>query len=254
MKDYYKILGVSRTATIAEIRRAYRRKAKILHPDITGEDSKAFRELVAAYEVLSDIKSRGLFDESVLFKQSNFHHEKNFESFDYRKWLLERTDDESRAKLIFFDLLHNNEDEAVTEFKRMNMERVGFRLSRWFTREDFMDYGFILAEELVLRQEYYDAVILLDQIIRMEFSFEYFKLFFPEVKSLARHILRNNIEGAVNDELAIDAWERALELRFGKNDDAFFLLKIADSYERIGDFQTAKICRNEAARISAGTK
>ena len=62
MKDYYKILGVSRTATIAEIRRAYRKKAKILHPDITGEDSKAFRELVAAYEVLSDIKSRGLCD------------------------------------------------------------------------------------------------------------------------------------------------------------------------------------------------
>ena len=175
-------------------------------------------------------------------------------AFDYRKWLLERTDDESRAKLIFFDLLHNNEDEAVREFKRMNMERVGFRLSRWFTREDFMDYGFILAEELVLRQEYYDAVILLDQIIRMEFSFEYFKLFFPEVKSLARHILRNNIEGAVNDELAIDAWERALELRFGKNDDAFFLLKIADSYERIGDFQTAKTCRNEASRISAEAK
>ena len=117
-----------------------------------------------------------------------------------------------------------------------------------------MDYGFILAEELVLRQEYYDAVILLDQIIRMEFSFEYFKLFFPEVKSLARHILRNNSEGAVNDELAIDAWERALELRFGKNDDAFFLLKIADSYERIGDFQTAKTCRNEASRISAEAK
>ena len=65
---------------------------------------------------------------------------------------------------------------------------------------------------------------------------------------------QNNIEGAVNDELAIDAWERALELRFGKNDDAFFLLKIADSYERIGDFQTAKTCRNEASRISAEAK
>lgn len=254
MKDYYKILGISRTATIAEIRRAYRQKAKLLHPDITGKDSDAFRELAAAYETLSDIKSRALFDESYFFRQSGFRRERTFESFDYRKWLLERTDEESRAKLIFFDLMHNNEDAAVKEFKRMNMEHVNFRLSRWFTREDFMDYGFILSEELVLRQEYYDAVILLDQIIKMEFSFEYFKLFFPEVKSLARHILRNNIEGSISDELAIDAWEKALELRFGNNDDSFFLLKMADAYERIGDPDTAEICRNEAVNLSRQLK
>ncbi|MGN0729261.1 J domain-containing protein [Treponema sp.] len=254
MKDYYKILGVPKTATIAEIRRAYRKKAKILHPDVTGKDSVAFQELAAAYEILSDIKSRGLFDEAAVFRQNPFHREKKTSVFDYRKWLQERSDDESRAKLIFFDLMHSNEDEAVNEFKRMNTEHPGFRLAHWFTREDFMDYGFILAEELVLRQEYYDAVILLDQIIQMEFSYAHFKLFFPEVKSLARHVLRNNIEGTVNDELAIDAWERALELQFGKNDDAFFLLKMGGAYERIGDFQTAEICRKEAARISAETE
>lgn len=249
MKDCYAILGIQKNATAAEIRRAYRKKAKLLHPDITGEDSSAFRELLSAYETLSDIKSRELFDESYFFRQSGFWREKKGETFDYRKWLLERADDESRAKLIFFDLLHHSEDLAVAEFKRMNMERVGFRLSRWFAREDFMDFGFILAEELVLRQEYYDAVILLDQIIQMEFSFEYFRLFFPEVKSLARHVLRNNIEGSVSDELAIDAWERALELRFGNDDDSFFLHKMADAYERIGDSRTAALCRNEAVRL-----
>ncbi len=251
MKDCYKILGVSRTATAAEIRRAYRKKAKLLHPDIIGGSSPGFRELVAAYETLSDIKTRTLFDESFFFRQNNFHREMQAESFDYRTWLSERMDDESRAKLIFFDLLHKNEDEAVSEFKRMNTEKIGFRLSKWFTREDFMDYGFILAEELVLRREYYDAVILLEQIIKMEFSFDYFRLFFPEVQSLARHILRNNIEGSVSDELAIDAWERALDMRFGKSDDVFFLLKIADSYERIGDPKTASMCREEAERISS---
>ena len=113
-----------------------------------------------------------------------------------------------------------------------------------------MDFGFILAEELVLRQEYYDAVILLDQIMRMEFSFNYFKLFFPEVQELTRHILRNNIEGSVNDELAIDAWERALDLRFGKKDDSFFLHKMADAYDRIGDERTAQVCRDEALRLA----
>jgi curved DNA-binding protein CbpA len=251
MRDCYKILGVSKNATAAEIRRAYRQKAKLLHPDITHAESDAFRELVAAYEVLSDVKSRSLFDESYGNNQQNpfFHYHKD--SFDYRTWLLGREDDESRSKLIFFDLTHHREDTAVEEYKRMNMTRTKFRLSQWFTREDFMDYGFILAEELVIRREFYDAIILLDQIIRMEYSYNYFKLFFPEVKGLARHILRNDIEGTINDELALDAWERALELQFGKSDDAFFLQKMAEAYTRIGDQRTAKICREESLRLAS---
>ncbi len=248
MQDCYKILGISKNATAAEIRRAYRQKAKLLHPDITGSDSKAFRELVKAYEVLSNSKSRSLFDES-FNSHSQYTGRTNTVSFDYRKWLLERNDDESRAKLIFFDLTHHREDSAVEEFKRMNMEKTSFKLSYWFTREDFMDYGFILAEELILRQEYYDAVILLEQIIKMEYSYSYFKLFFPEVLNLARHVLKNNIEGNINDELALDAWERALELGFGNADDSFFLQKMSAAYTRLGDARTARICLEEAARL-----
>ncbi len=251
MIDCYKILGVSHNATAAEIRRAYHKKAKLLHPDVTHADSSAFQELVSAYETLSDIKSRSLFDESYAYNsfRKDSTHAKS--SFDYREWLLEREDDESRAKLIFFDLTHHREDTAVSEFKRMNMSRTGFRLAKWFTREDFMDYGFILAEELVIRQEYYDAVILLEQIIKMEYSYRYFKLFFPEVMSLTRHILRNNIDGQMNDELALDAWERALDLGFGKRDDCYFLQKMGDAYERMGDFATARICREESVRSAS---
>ena len=249
MKDCYKILGVSHAATAAEIRRAYRKKAKLLHPDITHSDSAAFRELTEAYETLRDMKSRNLFDES--FAYGRMRRSEHAGSFDYREWLLAREDEESRSKLIFFDLTHQREDSAVAEFKRMNSEHGGFRLSRHFTREDFMDYGFILCEELVLRREYYDAVILLEQIIRMERSYSYFKLFFPEVLDIARHVLRNNIEGQVSDELALDAWERALDLGFGKKDDGFFLLKMADAYERMGDSKTAGLCREEAAKFSA---
>ncbi|HAO30903.1 MAG TPA: molecular chaperone DnaJ [Treponema sp.] len=250
MRDCYSVLGVSKTASAAEIRHAYRKKAKLLHPDMTKGDAQAFHELQKAYETLADSKSRSLFDQAQAMG-SYTERRKKYTDFDYRTWLLSREDDESRAKLIFFDLMHGREEEATKEFKRMNMTRSDFKLQRWFTREDFMDFGFILAEELVMRQEYYDAVILLDQIMRMEFSFNYFKLFFPEVQELARHILRNNIEGSVNDELAIDAWERALDLRFGNRDDAFFLHKMAAAYERIGDTRTAQICRDEALRLAS---
>ena len=250
MRDFYSILGVPHTASLAEIRRAYRKKAKLLHPDITHEESDEFRELVQAYETLSDLKARSLFDEAYSFRSASSSAHAH-SSFDYRTWLLERGDDESYAKLILFDLTHSREDEAVHTFKKMNMKNLNFKLSYWFGHEDFMDLGFILAEELVLRREYYDAVILLDQIIRMEFKYNYFKFFFEEVQELMRHILRNNIEGFVNDELAIDSWERGLDLRFGKKDDSFFLLKMADAYERIGDPHTAAICRDESMRIAS---
>ncbi len=250
MEDCYKILGVRRGATAAEIRRAYRLKAKQLHPDIGGAtaDEEAFRQLVKAYEILSDVRQRALFDESWFFKNRDKAY-RSTNSFDYRTWLLSRTDAESKAKLIFFDLLHGREDDSVREFIEACKNSAKFKLSDWFTREDFMDYGFILCEELVLREEFYDAFVLLEQIIRMEYSFSYFRLFFPEVMELARSILKYRLEGKVEDELCLDAWERALELNFGNRDDAFFLQKMAAVYRRIGDERTARICEEEAVRI-----
>lgn len=249
MQDYYKVLGVSHTASVAEIRRAYRQKAKLLHPDITHQDSEEFRLLVEAYETLSDLKSRDIFDQSYQFNSQFGHRGQKKSSFDYREWLSSREDFESRAKLVLYDLTHGREDSAVSEFKRMNMEHSNFRLSKWLRREDFMDYGFILSEELVIRQEFYDAVILLDQIIRMEREHNYFKLFFEEVQIFMEHIVLNKLEGSINDEMALDAWERTLELGLGKKFDSAVLMKMSQAYSRMGDMETAAMCVKAASRL-----
>ena len=60
--DYYKTLGVSRTATPEEIKKAYRKLARKHHPDAGGDEAK-FKEINEAYEVLSDEKKRKLYDE-----------------------------------------------------------------------------------------------------------------------------------------------------------------------------------------------
>ena len=244
MTDYYKILGVRQNATLSEIKRAYREKAKLLHPDLTGDVTlrPEFEKVVTAYRVLSDLRQRSIFDESFFMRFGR--KQSKTETFDYYKWLSERDDEESRSKLIFYTLMHQKEDEAVAEFKRMQMNHADFSLKKWFTREDFMDYGYILAEELVIRGEYYDAFLLLEQIIKMEYSFNYFKIFFPEVMEFTLEILKKNIDRVINDELALDVYERALDLGFGKASDRFFLQKMSEEYLRIGDEATAEICYN----------
>lgn len=65
MKDAYKILGVAKDATAEEIKRAYRKAARERHPDLDPKNPWAedeFKELTAAYEVLSDADKRSRYD------------------------------------------------------------------------------------------------------------------------------------------------------------------------------------------------
>ena len=64
-KDYYKILGVDKSATQDEIKKAYRQLALQYHPDRNPGDSECeekFKEASEAYEVLRDTEKRSLYD------------------------------------------------------------------------------------------------------------------------------------------------------------------------------------------------
>lgn len=60
-KKYYEILGVDQKASADEVRKAYRRKARDMHPDKGGDPGK-FQELQNAYEVLSDAEKKEIYD------------------------------------------------------------------------------------------------------------------------------------------------------------------------------------------------
>jgi molecular chaperone DnaJ len=64
-RDAYEVLGVGRNADEAEVKKAFRRLARELHPDVNAHDPQAeekFKEAAEAYEILSDPERRQIYD------------------------------------------------------------------------------------------------------------------------------------------------------------------------------------------------
>ena len=86
-RDYYEVLGVSKTATDAEIKSAFRKLAKKYHPDVNKEPDAAekFKEAQEAYAVLSDEAKRRQYDQygHAAFDQMNGGAGFDFSDFDF---------------------------------------------------------------------------------------------------------------------------------------------------------------------------
>ncbi|HVO19085.1 MAG TPA: DnaJ C-terminal domain-containing protein [Anaeromyxobacter sp.] len=86
-RDLYEILGVPRKATAEELKRAYRKLAKKYHPDVNPGNKASeekFKEVTAAFEVLSDEKRRRLYDEFGPDALRSGFDERRAE--EYRRW------------------------------------------------------------------------------------------------------------------------------------------------------------------------
>jgi len=174
MDDYYSLLGIDKNASSREIKKAFRERAKLLHPDIAGKSAEtAMRRLLAAYKALSSEERRFEYDRA---------YNRFTNTFDYPAFLRNRKDDpESQAKLLFYLLLRPSYE--LLDPVDIWMENGGpeFRLEKFMDREDWMDCTLLLAEELERRDRVGEAFSLLEGIAIKEKERPYFRHFWEDV-------------------------------------------------------------------------
>jgi tetratricopeptide (TPR) repeat protein len=240
MDNYYSLLGIDTKASSGDIKRAFRERAKRIHPDIAGTTGAEMRRLLTAYEVLSDPDRRSEYDRAYnRFVKSNH--------FDYRTFLKEDADDPARlGKLIFFELLHLEEDEALAIWRHQG--GLHFPLEKYLDREDWMDCSFILAEELEKRGQYYESFVLLVRIIREERRKPYFRHFLCEVESSLKELVRLRLKSAVDDETYVTCMEDLLDLGFPPKDEARWMRSLAETLLKLGELNGAEAVFREALK------
>jgi len=245
LENYYSLLGVREDAGSQDIKKAFREKAKHLHPDIAGEMAAGqMRKLLTAYEVLSDRDRRCEYDRAYSRFAAKFH-------FDYRTFLREQADiPESQSKLIFFQLLHLEEEEAVAVWEKQG--GLNFRLEKYLDREDWMDCAFMLAEELDKRQRYYEAFVLLVSLVREERSRPYFRHFMEEVETFLKELVRLRLKSVTDTGTYADCLESLIGLGFSGRDEARWMRSMAEALLSLGDNgQAGRIFREALVRDPA---
>jgi len=234
MTNYYEVLGVRADSSAEGIKRAFREKAKRLHPDIAGEKTAAdMRRLLAAYEVLSNEERRERYDAAFLRLYGRFTPAAGERAggFDYRRFLRERLQDPvMRAKLVFFELLHREEEEAIALWDAGG--GVDFPLGRYLDREDWMDCAFLLAEELANRERYYESFTLLLALIKEERRLPYFRHFMEEVEIFLNDLVRQKLPASVDDQVYLDCVASLVGLGFSPRDELRWMRSLAETLAR----------------------
>jgi curved DNA-binding protein CbpA len=241
LDNYYSVLGIGEDASTSEIKRAFREKAKLLHPDIAASsDTSGMRRLLTAYQALSNRERRFEYDR--IFKRNT-----KSGGFDYHDYLRKHKNNaEYQAELIFFELLHFEEESAVEIW--LAQGGVNFKMRQFLEREDWMDCAFLLAEELEKEHYIYEAFVILTELLVEERKNPYFRHFSLDVELLLKEIVRMKLRNKVDDKTWIECLRALLEFDFPPKEEAQWFKSLAEVLCKTGDKPGAISAYEEAKK------
>jgi hypothetical protein len=200
------------------------------------------RRLLTAYEILSSPERRFEYDRAY----SRFAGKTGF---DYRVWLRGKGDPSSQARLVFFELLHLEEEEAIRIWQRGG--GINFPMEKYLDREDWMDCLFLLAEELDRRNRSFEAFKLLVTLVREERKLPYFRHFMSEIETYLKELVRLRLRDQVDEELWIECLETLLTLGFSPRDEFRWMRSLALALFDVGDTAAAESVIQKAAKYGS---
>ncbi len=246
MIDHYEILGVDRKATKAQIKRAFRRLVKQVHPDKNPKDKeeavRRFRAVVAAYETLMDDRKRAFYDRML-------------SKYDRRRArFCEESDAGSSAKLSKFDLilselLSGRIKEAIRIYEGLVEERGNLDLTKHMDYPDARDCEFLLAEAYQSLGRYEEAARLYERSLEHERYRPYFNKFTEEVISRLKRVYSHLLTQSRVPELSLLYIQKLIFLGGSKRQIAWAYKKLAELYFEFGQMENARMSLRKAFEL-----
>jgi curved DNA-binding protein CbpA len=241
MLDHYQTLGVPRSASRQEIKRAFRTLAKQYHPDRNASRAQwatvQIKRLIEAHRVLSQAALREAYDRhhTVLHER-----ERRTKSSVRPKQRPEGENPRAQAERVLYDLLGGNIAQAIELYERLVRANNGYDLSHHLELRDWVDCKFLLAEEYQRRSDFERALGLYEDLYHSKEARGRFSYFSHELRDRILHVCCRDAAPASAPAAAVQYYLRALALDLSPQRKAFLHKKVAECHMAIGDPDCAR--------------
>ncbi len=247
--DYYAVLGVDATASAEEIRRSYRRLALEAHPDKNPNRREwaeaRIRELIVAFEVLSDEESRRSFDQ---YMRASGRLRRDEEPFYFH-----RKTPGCRALLILHHLVKGMAEEADQILEEMEEEYGGGYLYDYLARSDYLDCLFLLAEHHIREKRFLAAAQRLRTFYHHECQAQNPRHYLDQVLDLLTDLYLRRLPKLLEPALQVTYLLEAAEFRLGRKDEIQRLRLLAEMAARSGNPGLAQASVHRFRELAPGS-
>jgi curved DNA-binding protein CbpA len=249
-QTYYETLRVGRKASRDEIRSAFRRLAKIYHPDKNPGRSEwaeaRTRELITAYEVLADDRSRAVYDRRLNAERPGMTFTERMRS--------RPADLSAQSRLMLHYLLDGDYDRAIELLEALTMRRPSLNLAHYLDDRDYLDALFLLGEAYEERRQWRTALRYYWEVYELERNGPKRRFFFDELKDRLRVLFSQRLIRGLSPQDTLKNYRRAIALGIGNRDAALLYKKIAAIESELGHEADAVEALDKAQKLCPGMK